>query len=139
MLIGNAVHNLDAKGRIVIPAKYREDFGASVYALKGVGGCIRLYPYEQFMKLSEKVREGDVTQIALRRKVFGSVEHISLDAQGRILLSDDLKKSAGITDKVRMVGMFEWLELWNEESFEQADQELTDEEEIKLMAQLGLA
>ena len=38
-----------------------------------------------------------------------------------------------------MVGMFEWLELWNEESFEQADQELTDEEEIKLMAQLGLA
>ncbi len=139
MLIGNAVHNLDTKGRIVIPAKYREDFGASVYALKGVGGCIRLYPYEQFMKLSEKVREGDVTQIALRRKVFGSVEHISLDAQGRILLSDDLKKSAGITDKVRMVGMFEWLELWNEESFEQADQELTDEEEIKLMAQLGLA
>ena len=90
MLIGNAVHNLDTKGRIVIPAKYREDFGASVYALKGVGGCIRLYPYEQFMKLSEKVREGDVTQIALRRKVFGSVEHISLDAQGRILLSDDL-------------------------------------------------
>ena len=139
MLIGNAVHNLDTKGRIVIPAKYREDFGVSVYALKGVGGCIRLYPYEQFMKLSEKVREGDVTQIALRRKVFGSVEHISLDAQGRILLSDDLKKSAGITDKVRMVGMFEWLELWNEESFEQADQELTDEEEIKLMAQLGLA
>ena len=51
MLIGNAVHNLDTKGRIVIPAKYREDFGASVYALKGVGGCIRLYPYEQFMKL----------------------------------------------------------------------------------------
>ena len=95
MLIGNAVHNLDTKGRIVIPAKYREDFGASVYALKGVGGCIRLYPYEQFMKLSEKVREGDVTQIALRRKVFGSVEHISLDAQGRILLSDDLKKRAG--------------------------------------------
>ena len=45
MLIGNAVHNLDTKGRIVIPAKYREDFGASVYALKGVGGCIRLYPY----------------------------------------------------------------------------------------------
>lgn len=139
MLVGNAVHNLDTKGRIVIPAKYREDFGASVFALKGVGGCIRLYPYDQFMKMSAKVREGDVTQLALRRKVFGSVENISLDAQGRILLSDELKKSAGITEKVRMVGMFEWLELWNEESYEQKNEELTDEQEIKLMAELGLA
>lgn len=139
MLIGNAVHSLDTKGRLVIPSKYRDDFGSSVYALKGVGGCIRLYPYEQFLKLTEKVREGDVTQNALRRKVFGSVEHLSLDAQGRVLLSDALKTSAGITDKVRMVGMFDWLELWNEESFEQVDQELTTEEEIRLMAELGLA
>ena len=56
-----------------------------------------------------------------------------------MLLSDALKTSAGITDKVRMVGMFDWLELWNEESFEQVDQELTTEEEIRLMAELGLA
>lgn len=139
MLVGNAVHNLDTKGRIVIPAKYREDFGASVFALKGVGGCIRLYPYEEFLKMSAKVRSGDVTQLALRRKFFGSVENIALDAQGRILLSDDLKKSAGITDRVRMVGMFEWLELWSEDSFEQKNEELTDEEEIRLMAELGLA
>lgn len=139
MLIGNAVHSLDTKGRLVIPAKYRDDFGSSVFALKGVGGCIRLYNYEEFMRITAKVREGDVRQNALRRKVFGSVEHISLDAQGRILLSDDLKKSAGITDRVRMVGMFDWLELWNEESLEQADEVLTDEDEIQMMAELGLA
>lgn len=139
MLIGNAVHSLDTKGRIVIPARYRDDFGSSVFALYGVKGCIRLYSYEQFMKVTEKVRDGDITKDAFRRKVFGSVEMISLDAQGRILLSEELRKKAGITDRVRMVGMFEWLELWKEESFHQVEEELTTEDEIRIMAELGLA
>ncbi|MBQ9900900.1 MAG: hypothetical protein IJM51_00725 [Clostridia bacterium] len=139
MLIGSAVHNLDTKGRIVIPAKYRDDFGSSVYALYGVKGCIRLYSYEQFMKATEKLRDADITKDALRRRVFGSVENISLDTQGRILLSEELRKKAGITDRVRMVGMFGWLELWKEENLSEKEEELTSEEEIRLMAELGLA
>ena len=139
MLIGNAVHNLDTKGRIVIPAKYRDDFGSTVYALYGVKGCIRLYSYDQFMKATEKLQSADITKDALRRKVFGSVEQISLDAQGRILLSEGLRNKAGITDKVRMVGMFDWLELWKEETLAQKEEELTAEDEIRLMAELGLA
>ena len=139
MLIGNAVHNLDTKGRIVIPAKYRDDFGSTVYALYGVKGCIRLYSYDQFMKATEKLQGADITKDALRRKIFGSVEQISLDAQGRILLSEGLRKKAGITDKVCMVGMFDWLELWKEETLTEKEEELTTEEEIELMAQLGLA
>ena len=139
MLIGSAVHNLDTKGRIVIPAKYRDDFGSSVYALYGVKGCIRLYSYEQFMKATEKLRDADITKDALRRRVFGSVENISLDTQGRILLSEELRKKAGITDRVRMVGMFGWLELWKEETLAQKEEELIAEDEIRLMAELGLA
>ena len=139
MLIGNAVHNLDTKGRVVIPAKYRDDFGSSVFALYGVKGCIRLYSYDQFMKATEKLQSADITKDALRRKVFGSVEQISLDAQGRILLSEGLRNKAGITDKVRMVGMFDWLELWKEETLAQKEEELTAEDEIRLMAELGLA
>ena len=139
MLIGNAVHNLDTKGRIVIPAKYRDDFGSTVYALYGVKGCIRLYSYDQFMKATEKLQSADITKDALRRKVFGSVEQISRDAQGRILLSEGLRNKAGITDKVRMVGMFDWLELWKEETLAQKEEELTAEDEIRLMAELGLA
>lgn len=139
MLIGTAVHNLDTKGRIVIPAKYRDDFGSTVYALYGVKGCIRLYSYDQFMKATEKLQSADITKDALRRKIFGSVEQISLDAQGRILLSEGLRKKAGITDRVSMVGMFDWLELWKVESLAQEEEELTAEDEIRLMAELGLA
>ena len=139
MLIGTAVHNLDTKGRIVIPAKYRDDFGSTVYALYGVKGCIRLYSYDQFMKATEKLQSADITKDALRRKIFGSVEQISLDAQGRILLSEGLRKKAGIPDRVSMVGMFDWLELWKVESLAQEEEELTAEDEIRLMAELGLA
>ncbi len=139
MLIGNAVHSLDTKGRIVIPAKYRDDFGSTVYALYGVKGCIRLYSYEQFMKHTEKLQGADISKDALRRRVFGSVEQISLDSQGRILLSEKLRNKAGITDKVHMVGMFDWLELWKEENYDEKEEELTAEDEIRLMEQLGLA
>ena len=137
MLIGNAVHNLDTKGRIVIPARYRD--GSSVFALYGVKGCIRLYSYDEFMKVTEKVINGDISMDAFKRKILGSVENVSFDAQGRILLSENLRKKAGITDKVHMVGMFNWLELWNEERLAATDEELATEEEIKCMVELGLA
>ncbi len=139
MLIGNAVHNLDTKGRIVIPARYRDDFGSSVFALYGVKGCIRLYSYDEFMKVTEKVINGDISMDAFKRKILGSVENVSFDAQGRILLSENLRKKAGITDKVHMVGMFNWLELWNEERLAATEEELSTEEEIKCMVELGLA
>ena len=139
MLIGNAVHSLDTKGRVVIPVKYREDLGSTIFALISVDGCIRLYPHEQFLQVIKKVREGDVTKNNYRRKVMGSVEQLSLDAQGRILLSEDLKKRASITDKVRMVGMIDWLELWNEDNLEQISDNLSQEDELMFMAELGLA
>ena len=139
MLIGRAVHNLDTKGRIVIPARYRDDFGASIFALYGVKGCIRLYNREEFEKLTEKVMSGDISMDAFKRKILGSVENVSFDAQGRILLSENLRKKAGITDKVHMVGMFNWLELWNEERLAATEEELSTEEEIKCMVELGLA
>ena len=93
----------------------------------------------EFEKLTEKVMSGDINRDAFRRKVFGSVELVSFDAQGRILLTEDLRKKAGITDKVCMVGMYNWLELWNEDRLAEIEKELTTEEELKCMEALGLA
>ena len=107
MLIGSAVHNLDAKGRIVIPSKYRDDLGSTIFAFKAMDGCIRIYPRDEFMRVLEKLRAGDVNQIMLRRKISGSAEQLSIDAQGRILLPELLRNKAGISDKVRMVGMID--------------------------------
>ena len=138
MLIGSAVHNLDAKGRIVIPSKYRDDLGSTIFAFKAMDGCIRIYPRDEFMRVLEKLRAGDVNQIMLRRKLSGSAEQLSIDAQGRILLPGRLRKKAGFSDKVRMAGMIDWIELWNDDGYDEAEN-LSYEDEVRSMAELGLA
>lgn len=138
MLIGSAVHNLDAKGRIVIPSKYRDDLGSTIFAFKAMDGCIRIYPRDEFIRVLEKFRAGDVNQIMLRRKISGSAEQLSIDAQGRILLPELLRNKAGISDKVRMVGMIDWIELWNDDGYDEAEN-LSYEDEVRSMAELGLA
>ena len=139
MLIGSAVHNIDPKGRIVIPAKYRGDLGSTVFVTKGAGGCLRVYSEAEFMKVLEKLRSGNAQMTILRRKIVASTEQINIDSQGRILISEDLRKEVGIIDKVLMVGMIDWLEFWNEEAMHQNNEQLTSEQELELMAELGLA
>lgn len=139
MLIGSAIHNIDPKGRIVIPAKYRSDLGSTIFVTKGVGGCIRAYSETEFLKVLEKLRTGNAQMNILRRKIIASTEQLNVDSQGRILISEELRREVGITDKVRMVGMIDWLEFWNEETMEQNEEQLTPEQELALMAELGLA
>lgn len=139
MLVGSVTHNIDPKGRIVIPAKYRSDLGSTVFVTKGLGGCIRAYSEMEFLKVLEKLRTGNAQMNILRRKIIASTEQLNIDSQGRILISEELRKEVGITDKVRMVGMIDWLEFWNEENMEQHEEQLTPEQELALMSELGLA
>lgn len=140
VLTGNAVHNIDAKGRIVVPSKFRDALGSAVFAIRSTDGrCIRIYPELQFLKMLDKLCKGDVRMTALRRKISGKAEHLKVDSQGRMLVPEEMRLSVGITEKVHMVGMVEWLELWEETSLDEAENELTDEEALQMMAELGLA
>ena len=76
---------------------------------------------------------------ALRRKISGSAEQLRVDTQGRMLVPEEMRLSVGITEKVHLVGMIEWLELWEEQSLETAEEELSDEEALRMMADLGIA
>lgn len=140
VLTGNAVHNIDAKGRIVVPSKFREALGSTVFAIRSTDGrCIRIYPERQFLKMLDKLCKGDVRMTALRRKISGKAEQLKVDSQGRMLVPEEMRLSVGITEKVHMVGMVEWLELWEETSLDEAEEELTEEEALRMMAELGIA
>lgn len=139
MLVGSATHNIDPKGRVVIPAKYREDLGSTIYVTRGAGGCIRAYSEAQFAQVLEKLRAGTAEVNILRRKILSSTELLNLDSQGRILIPENLRKEAGITDKIYMVGMIDWLEFWNEEAMVEVEEDLTPERELALMSELGMA
>lgn len=139
-LTGSAVHTIDAKGRIIVPVKFREALGSTVFALKSADGrCIRIYPEIQFLRMLEKLCHSDVRMTALRRKISGSAEQLRVDTQGRMLVPEEMRLSVGITEKVHLVGMIEWLELWEEQSLETAEEELSDEEALRMMADLGIA
>ena len=139
-LTGNAVHNIDPKGRIIVPAKFREALGSTVFAIRSADGrCIRIYPELQFLRMLDKLCKSDVRMTALRRKISGSAEQLKVDSQGRMLVPEEMRAAVGIGDKVHMVGMIEWLELWEEQSLDEAEEELTDEEALRMMAELGIA
>lgn len=113
MLTGSAQHNIDEKGRIFIPAKYRAELGESFYAAKGVDECIYLYPKEQFdLKVQEYMDAGLEKRYILRDFMKNS-EQLSTDKQGRVVLPKNLRDIAGIETGVLLIGMVTYIEVWS--------------------------
>lgn len=138
MLVGSYLHSVDAKGRVFIPAKYRQDLGSTFYINNGVDDCIRAYNEVEWNKVVELLNQSTVEGNKMRRRIFASTVEVTADAQGRILLPEELRRSAHITDTVKVVGMSEWVEFWAPELFDQ-DQEEEDKEDIrKLMLAIGM-
>lgn len=121
MFTGEYRHNLDAKGRIIIPSKLREELGFKFVITKGLDGCLAIYNMEQWGKMLEKLnlipetsRDG-----RLYKRMFTSKAcECQLDNQGRIIIPTNLLKEANITKESVVVGAGEWVEIWSEERWE---------------------
>lgn len=118
MLIGEYIHNIDTKKRLAIPAKLRKEIGEQAILTRGLNNCLFLYPRGRWDKLTEKLSQlplgqGD-TRSFLRLMFSGAVE-IELDQLGRILIPDYLKNYAGLKQRVIIAGIYDRLEIWDEE------------------------
>ncbi len=118
MLIGEYTHTLDPKKRLAIPARMRKELGDGAVLTRGLNNCLFLYPMRQWEKLTEKLGQlpmgqGD-TRSFLRLLFSGAVE-VEFDQLGRILVPDFLKEYAGLKQKVTVVGVYDRLEIWDEE------------------------
>ena len=119
---GNYTHNIDPKGRVTIPAAYREALGYGfTIGLNNEFNAIALYPIEKWRAMSEKldrIPDTDARGMAYVRliKAF-SFTNQSLDSQGRVLLPAVLRQKAGMDKAVRFAGMGRWLEIWDEDRF----------------------
>lgn len=118
MLIGEYTHNIDAKKRLAIPAKLRKELGERAILTRGLDNCLFLYPMQEWQKLTEKLAQLPVgqgnTRSFLRLTLAGAVE-VELDQLGRILVPDYLKNYAGLKQKVVLTGVYNRLEIWDEE------------------------
>lgn len=121
MLIGEYKHVLDSKKRLAIPAKLRKELGERVILTRGLNNSLFLYPLDKWQKLTEKLSELPVGKADTRsflRLLFSGAVEVELDQLGRILVPDYLKNYACLRQKVVIAGVFDRLEIWDEERWE---------------------
>ncbi len=121
MFIGEYAHNLDAKGRIIIPAKFREALNTSFILTRGLDGCLTIYSKEQWEKIFEKLNKLPSTKKATRQYIHmltSRATECTLDNQGRIQIPSFLSKPVNIIKECVIVGVNDHIEIWNKEAWE---------------------
>lgn len=129
MFMGQYEHSIDAKGRIIIPAKYREDLGESFVVTRGLDGCLFLYPQSEWQNFVEKLQGLPSSQNTrkMQRQFLSKAMEVVLDKQGRILIPSLLREIAALEKEVVFVGMMNRVEVWDKNRLKQ--QELQEDEE----------
>ena len=116
MFLGRYAHTIDAKGRIAVPARFREELAGGVVLTRGIDRCLALYPMAAWQPLAEKVSAlpiSDPDARIFRRMVFAEAIDLELDGQGRILLPPDLRRYAEIERDAFVVGVNSSIEIWS--------------------------
>lgn len=116
MLVGSYNHKLDAKGRTVLPARFRGELGSSVVATIGIDRCIALYPVERWEELILKLK--DLSSFKkktrdFRRVLLSMATELEIDGSGRVLIPQVLREYAGVDQEVTLIGVEDHLEMWD--------------------------
>ena len=124
-------HTIDAKGRIAIPARLREELGDTFYVTLSMEKCLSAYSLESWEKIREKNRSMPMADRRKMRPIFAHAAKCELDSQGRILLSQYLRDFADLQKNVTVVGVDECVEFWNSDNWAQVDSGETTPEYIR--------
>ena len=123
MFLGEYTHSLDSKGRLTIPAKFRDQLVPGLVVTRNPnGGCLLLMPLDEWERVSARVSALPLTDnrsSLLRRALFSAAEDFRIDKQGHILISQRLREFAAIENEVVLAGMNTYLELWNPRSWDE--------------------
>ena len=117
-MTGEYQHTLDAKGRLSIPARLREDLGETFYVTLSMDKCLSAYSAESWQEFSDKVNAMPYVKQRKMRPLFAHASKCELDAQGRILLPQNLRDYAGLTKNVTVVGCNNHAEFWDSDSWQ---------------------
>ncbi len=121
MFMGEYAHTLDTKGRLIIPAAFREDLGDTFFVTKGNDHCLYAYTQEDWEQLAARLRTlPQLTSEAVRklnRTLMGGASRCEIDKQGRILLPQPLRLYAGLEKEVTLVGVGDHVEIWNKDAW----------------------
>jgi MraZ protein len=120
MFIGEYTHSVDDKKRLSVPVKFRKELGRRAVVTLGLNKCLALYPTKEWKSFAEKLSKlsmGKSEDRGFSRAMLSGAFEVDIDAIGRILIPDTLKEYAGLKEKVVLTGVFDRVELWDEEGW----------------------
>jgi MraZ protein len=124
MFLGTYEHSLDPKGRVILPAKFRERLEAGAFLAKSLDGCLALFDAEEFQRVAtemqEKARRGAVERNVVRSFAAGATE-ATPDRQGRITIPLHLRQFASLEGDVVVTGALGRIEIWDKARWEAVD------------------
>lgn len=137
-MTGTYEHSIDAKGRLFIPAKLREELGVTFYLAMGVDECLAIYPQGTWNRFTEKFASLPMSQSAAMRPLFANASKCELDSQGRIVIPQKLRKYAGLEKDAVIIGVNDRAEIWSAETWNaREEEEMTPEKMKACLAALG--
>lgn len=144
MFIGEYKHSLDEKGRVALPAKFRFSMQKGLVITRGLlDKCLFVYPMDEWEKLASKLSSMPIAQansLAFTRLMLAGAMDVGLDSQGRMLLPDYLRKYAELKKDVVIAGLYNRLEIWDQEAWEayRANAEKNSSEIAEKLESLGI-
>ncbi|MBR2240189.1 MAG: division/cell wall cluster transcriptional repressor MraZ [Clostridia bacterium] len=120
MLIGEYEHTLDVKGRLIMPAKLREDIGDKFIITKGLDGCLFGFSLNEWTNFEEKLKSLPLTNKNARdfvRFFLSGAVNVEIDKQGRFLVASNLREYASMEKEVVIIGVGTRIEFWSKENW----------------------
>ncbi|MEI7690670.1 MAG: division/cell wall cluster transcriptional repressor MraZ [bacterium] len=140
MFIGEYIHNIDEKGRLAVPVKFRGRLASGAIVTKGLDNCLSLYPEEAWDKQSEKLVNLPQTQSKSRayaRFILSGAFNVEIDKQGRVVLPATLRQYAGIKNQVIVTGLGDHVEIWSTKVWEEYRSNI-EKDSVGIAEELGI-
>jgi MraZ protein len=121
MFMGEFQHSIDEKGRLIVPAKFREDLGEKFIITRGLDNCLFVYPLPQWKILEDKIKELPTSHADTRafvRMFFSGAVEAEVDKQGRVVVPSHLREHAHMERDVYVIGVSTKVEIWSKDSWE---------------------
>jgi len=139
MFIGEYHYTIDEKNRLAVPVKFRASILKGAVVTRGIDACLFLYPKKEWDILAAKLAAMPINKSKTRafsRLMLAGAMEVELDKQGRINLPDYLKQYASINKKIVIAGLYDRLEIWDEQAWEEYKKK-SEEESTDIAEELG--
>ena len=143
MFLGEFSHNLDEKGRLTIPAKFRDELAGGLVVTRGIDRCLSVYPRQVWDGLAEQIAKLPLSQRSARnfgRLIFSGAADFIPDRQGRVLIPQGLRDYAELDSDAIIIGLFDRLEIWNPDNWTSVKANVEDDPEsiAEQLQELGI-